>query len=86
MFSQCYTVLCRDPWRSSTSKDYDKYMQEATISQAQTLYRICHLLTNVMLQPIHIVRLDERTLNLFILAGQGETIEIEIQPDGSIEP
>ncbi len=63
-----------------------KYMQEATIQQSQTLYRICHLLTNVMLQPIHIVRLDERTLNLFILAGQGEEIEVEIQPDGSIEP
>jgi hypothetical protein len=39
-----------------------------------------------MLQPIHIVRLDERTLNLFILAGQDEEIELEIQADGSIEP
>ncbi len=39
-----------------------------------------------MFQPIHIVRLDERTLNLFVLAGQGEQIELEIQPDGSIEP
>jgi len=39
-----------------------------------------------MLQPIHIVRLDERTLNLFILAEHGEEIEVEIQPDGSIEP
>jgi hypothetical protein len=36
--------------------------------------------------PIHIVRLDERTLNLFILAGQNEEIELEIQPNGSIEP
>jgi hypothetical protein len=39
-----------------------------------------------MFQPIHIVRLDERTLNLFILAGQNEEIELEIRPDGSIEP
>ena len=39
-----------------------------------------------MFQPIHIVRLDERTLNLFVLAGQDEEIELEIQPDGSIEP
>lgn len=39
-----------------------------------------------MFQPIYIVRLDERTLNLFILAGQNKEIEIEIQPDGSIEP
>ncbi|MFN6560652.1 MAG: DUF6888 family protein [Nostoc sp. ChiSLP01] len=36
--------------------------------------------------PIHIVRLDERTLNIFILAGQNEQIELEITPDGSIEP
>jgi hypothetical protein len=34
----------------------------------------------------YIVRLDERTLNLFILAGQNEEIVFEIQPNGSIEP
>jgi hypothetical protein len=56
---------------------------EPTGTQLKTSYRFCYFLTNAMLQPIHIVRLDERTLNLFILAGQGE--EIEIQPDGSIE-
>jgi hypothetical protein len=33
-----------------------------------------------MYQPIYIVRLDERTNNLYILAG--ETIEIEIYPNG----
>lgn len=60
-------------------------MGEPTDAQMRTLYR-CHLLTNMMFQPIQIVRLDERTLNLFILAGQGEEIELEIQPDGSIEP
>lgn len=43
-------------------------------------------LTNVMFQPIHIVRLDERSLNIFILTGQDEGIELEIKPDGSIEP
>jgi hypothetical protein len=32
-----------------------------------------------MYQPIYIVRLDERTNNLYILAG--ETIEIEIYPN-----
>lgn len=61
-------------------------MGEPTDAQLRTLYRLIHLLTNMMFQPIHIVRLDERTLNLFILAGQGEEIEFEIQPDGSIEP
>jgi len=33
-----------------------------------------------MYQPIYIVRLDERTNNLYSLAG--ETIEIEIYPNG----
>lgn len=61
-------------------------MQEPTAAQLRTLYRFCHLLTNMMFQPIHIVRLDERTLNLFVLAGYGEEIELEIRPDGSIEP
>lgn len=61
-------------------------MREPTAAQLRSLYRLCHLLTNVMFQPIHTVRLDERTLNLFILAGQGEEIELEIQPDGRIEP
>jgi hypothetical protein len=61
-------------------------MREPTGAQIKTLYRICYLLTNVMFQPIHIVRLDERSLNLFVLAGRDEEIEIEIQPDGRIEP
>ena len=33
-----------------------------------------------MYQPIYIVRLDERTNNLYILAG--EAIEIEFDPNG----
>ena len=61
-------------------------MSKPTAAQLQTLYRLCHLLTNLMFQSIHVVRLDERTLNLFILAGQNEEIEFEIKPDGSIEP
>lgn len=61
-------------------------MREPTTAQLQSLYRLCHLLTNIMFQPIHIVRLDKRTWNLFILAGKGEEIEFEIQLDGRIEP
>jgi hypothetical protein len=61
-------------------------MKEPTVKQLQSLYRLCHILTNVMFQPIHIVRVDERSLNLFILAGQTEEIELEIQPSGRIEP
>ncbi|MEH2363978.1 MAG: hypothetical protein V7K58_30500 [Nostoc sp.] len=31
-------------------------------------------------------RAIKRSLNIFILAGQNEGIELEITPDGSIEP
>ena len=61
-------------------------MKEPTVEQLQSLYRLCHVLANVMFQPIYIVRVDERSLNLFILAGQTEEIELEIQPSGRIEP
>jgi len=37
-----------------------------------------------MFQPVHIVRLDERTGNLFILAGREELLEFEIDPQGSL--
>ena len=37
-----------------------------------------------MFQPIQIVRLDERTANLLILAGREEQIELEITPTGEL--
>jgi len=61
-------------------------MQEPTVLQLRTLYRLSYTLTNVMFQPIHIIRVDERTLNVFVLAGHDEGIEFEIQPDGRVEP
>lgn len=61
-------------------------MNEPTEAQLRKLYELCHTFTNVMFQPVHIVRLDERTGNLFILAGREETIEFEVNPDGFIEP
>jgi hypothetical protein len=59
---------------------------QPTVQQLQGLYRLCYQLTNVMFQPIHIVRLDERTLNIFVLAGKNEEIDMEILPDGRIKP
>ncbi len=59
-------------------------MREPTAAQLRSLYRLCHLLTNVMFQPIHIVRLDERTLNLFILAGQGEGLSLRFNRMGEL--
>jgi len=61
-------------------------MEEPTEAQLRKLYELCYTLTNTMLQPIHLVRLDERTGNLFILAGHEETIEFEVNPDGFVEP
>ncbi len=55
-----------------------------TYAQLEGLYRASYFLTYVMLQPIHLVCIDERTNNLFILAGHNEEIEIEIAPDGEV--
>jgi hypothetical protein len=57
-------------------------MLEPTVAQLRSIHIQCHILTNVMFQPIHIVRLDERTGNIFILAGQEELLAFEIDPQG----
>lgn len=51
-----------------------------TDKQLEGLYRICYYLTYRVFQPIHIICIDERTNNLFILAGEYEDIEIKITP------
>ncbi|MGB8700998.1 MAG: hypothetical protein WCD18_16420 [Thermosynechococcaceae cyanobacterium] len=55
-----------------------------TAVQLKSLYRQSQWLTNVAFVPIHIVRLDERTGNLFILAGNEESIELQINPVGEL--
>lgn len=55
-------------------------MNMPTAEQGITCARLCQSLTNTF-TPVFIVRLDERTGNLFILAG--DNIEIEIDRDGS---
>ncbi|MFM7885122.1 MAG: DUF6888 family protein [Pseudanabaena sp.] len=40
-----------------------------TDSQLSSLYRICYQLTYTMLQPIHLICIDDRTQNIYILAG-----------------
>lgn len=59
-------------------------MLEPTIAQLRSLHIQCHILTNSMFQPIYIVRLDEKTENIFILAGQEELLEFEIDPQGRL--
>lgn len=55
-----------------------------TSVQLQRLYDQCYRITNMFLQPIHLVRIDERTGNLYILAGIEESIEVEITPFGDL--
>lgn len=57
-----------------------------TQAQLESLFRQCYRITNMFLQPIHLVRMDERTGNLFILAGNEESIEVEIDPQGWLLP
>ena len=49
-----------------------------TYAQLEGLYRITYYLTYLALQPIHLVCVEERSKNLFVLAGYDEEIEIEI--------
>jgi hypothetical protein len=37
-----------------------------------------------MLQPIHLVCIDGRTQNLYVLAGRNEEIEFEVTPSGEV--
>ncbi len=53
-----------------------------TASQLSSLYRICYQLTYTMLQPIHLICVDERTHNVYILAGYEEELEFQILPNG----
>ncbi len=46
-----------------------------TDAQLRCLYRIGYQLTYVLFQPIHLICIDGRTQNLYILAGQNEEIE-----------
>jgi len=55
-----------------------------TAAQLESLYRVSYQLTYTMLQPIHLVCVDRRTLNVYILAGYGEDLEFEIVPNGEV--
>ncbi len=55
-----------------------------TAAQLESLYRVSYQLTFIMLQPIHLVCTDHRTLNIYVLAGYGEDLEFEIIPNGEV--
>ncbi|WP_445243674.1 MULTISPECIES: DUF6888 family protein [unclassified Microcoleus] len=48
------------------------------------IYGISYYLTYLALQPIHLICVDERSKNLFVLAGYDEEIEIEIAPNAEV--
>ncbi|MEG3894588.1 MULTISPECIES: DUF6888 family protein [unclassified Microcoleus] len=52
------------------------------VAQLESLYRISYQLTYTMLQPIHLICVDDRTRNVFILAGYDEELEFQILPNG----
>lgn len=55
-----------------------------TAEQLQSLYRVSYQLTYTMLQPIHLICIDKRTKNLYILAGYQEELEFQIKPNGDV--
>ena len=55
-----------------------------TAAQLESLYRVSYQLTFIMLKPIHLVCVDRRTLNVYVLAGDSEDLEFEIIPNGEV--
>lgn len=55
-----------------------------TDAQLASLHRLGYQLTYTMLQPIHLVCVDARTLNVYILAGYDEELEFQILPNGEL--
>lgn len=53
-----------------------------TVDQLESLYRVGYQLTYLMFQPIHLICVDVRTRNIYILAGYHEELEFQILPDG----
>ncbi|AFY46721.1 hypothetical protein Nos7524_0816 [Nostoc sp. PCC 7524] len=55
-----------------------------TDAQLRGLYRFTYWLTYILFQPIHLVCIDERTNNLYVLAGNTENLEFQITPNGEV--
>ncbi len=53
-----------------------------TVAQLESLYRVSYQLTYSMLQPVHLICVDNRTRNVYILAGYNEELEFQILPNG----
>lgn len=53
-----------------------------TDAQLKSLYRVGYQLTYIMFQPIHLICTDNRTGNVYLLAGYDEELEFQILPNG----
>jgi hypothetical protein len=53
-------------------------------AQLRGLYRLSYWITYIVLQPIHLVCIDARTGNLYVLAGDTEKLEFQITSDGEV--
>ena len=53
-----------------------------TVDQLESLYRVSYQLTYIRLQPIHLICVDNRTRNVYVLAGYDEELEFQILPNG----
>jgi hypothetical protein len=53
-----------------------------TDAQLKSLYRVGYQLTYIMFQPIHLICMDDRTGNIYRLAGYDEELEFHILPNG----
>ena len=55
-----------------------------TTKQLKSLYRVSYQLTYTMLQPIHLICIDDRTKNLYILAAYNEELKFQIKSNGEV--
>jgi hypothetical protein len=55
-----------------------------TDAQLKGLYRLSYWLTFIMIQPVHLVCIDDRSNNLYVLAGNTENLEFQITPNRGI--
>jgi hypothetical protein len=53
-----------------------------TAAQLESLYRVSYQLTYIMFQPVYLICIDNRTRNVYILAGYDEELEFQILPSG----
>jgi hypothetical protein len=53
-----------------------------TVAQLESLYRVSYQLTYIMFQPVYLICTDNRTRNVYILAGYDEELEFQILSNG----